>query len=199
MFFFQLQVAQITKDDLQLLGVTAMFIASKFEEIYPPSVGEFAFITADTYSEERIRRTEATLLRQMDYQLNKPSVILFLRRYSRLMETSKKVHNLAKYILELSLLEPTNSCIPSSKKAGAALLLAASLLNPKDPLHKVWCATLVVYSTYDVRHLREAKRRLKRSLYDGHHNDKLKAIREKYATSDFMEVSTLKVLDKELI
>ena len=53
-FSSQLQVAQITKDDLQLLGVTAMFIASKFEEIYPPSVGEFAFITADTYSEERI-------------------------------------------------------------------------------------------------------------------------------------------------
>ena len=113
------------------------------------------------------------------------------------METSKKVHNLAMYILELSLFEPTNSFIPSSKKAGAALLLAASLMNPKDPLQKLWCATLVVYSTYEVRHLREAKRRLKRSLYDGYHNDKLKTIREKYATSDFMEASTLEILDKE--
>ena len=180
-----------------MLGVAAMFIASKFEEIYPPSVGEFAYITADTYSPERIRKMEATLLRQLDYQFNNPSVILFLRRYSKLMETSKKVHNLAKYILELSLLEPTNSFIPSSKKAGAALLLAASLLNPTDPLQKLWCATLVVYSTYEVRHLRETKRRLKRSLYDGHNDDKLKAIRDKYATTDFMEVSTLKVLDKE--
>ena len=51
---FILQVAQTTKDDLQLVGVTAMFIASKFEEIYPPSVSEFAYITADTYSAERI-------------------------------------------------------------------------------------------------------------------------------------------------
>lgn len=60
------------------------------------------------------------------------------------------------------------SFIPSSKKAGAALLLAASLLNPKDPLQKLWCATLVVYSTYEVRHFREAKRRSKRLLYEGH-------------------------------
>ena len=99
--------------------------------------------------------------------------------------------------MELSLLEPTNSSIPSSKKAGAALLLAASLLNPKDPLQKLWCATLVVYSTYEVRHLRDTKIRLKKSLYDGHHDEKLKAIRDKYATSDFMEVSTLRVLDTE--
>ena len=90
---------------------------------------------------------EATLLRQMDYQLNKPSVILFLRRYSRLMETSKKVHNLVKYILGLSILEPTNSFIVSSKKAGAGLLLAALLLNLTDPLQKLWCATLVVCDT----------------------------------------------------
>ena len=192
-----MQVVRTTKDDLQLLGVTAMLIASKFEEIYPPSIGEFAYITADTYSEERIRKMEVVLLRQMDFQFNNPSVILFLRRYSKLMETNKKVHNLAKYILELSLLEPTNSSIPSSKKAGAALLLAASLLNPKDPLQKLWCATLVVYSTYEVRHLRDTKIRLKKSLYDGHHDEKLKAIRDKYATSDFMEVSTLRVLDKE--
>ena len=174
-----------------------MLIASKFEEIYPPSIGEFAYITANTYSEERIRKMEVVLLRQMDFQFNNPSVILFLRRYSKLMETNKKVHNLAKYILELSLLEPTNSSIPSSKKAGAALLLAASLLNPKDPLQKLWCATLVVYSTYEVRHLRDTKIRLKKSLYDGHHDEKLKAIRDKYATSDFMEVSTLRVLDTE--
>ena len=188
---------QTTKDDLQLVGVVAMFIASKFEEIYPPSVSEFAYVAADTYPADRIRKMEASLLRQLDYQFNNPSVILFLRRYSKLMETTKKVHNLAKYILELSLLDPTNSFIPSSKKAGAALLLAALLLNPSEPPQKLWCATLVVYSTYEVCHLRETKRRLKKSLYDGHHSDKLKAIREKYATSDFLEVSTLKVLDKE--
>ena len=78
--------------------VTAMLIASKFEEIYSPSIGEFAYITADTYSEERIRKMEVVLLRQMDFQFNNPSVILFLRRYSKLVEMNKKVHNLAKYI-----------------------------------------------------------------------------------------------------
>ena len=174
-----------------------MFIASKYEEIYPPTASEFAYVAADTYTPERIRKMEVTMLKQLNYELNYPSAMLFLRRYSKLMETNKKVHNLAKYILEQSLLEPTNSSIPSSKRAGAALLLAASLLNPSDPPQKLWCATLVVYSSYEVRHLRETKRRLKKSLYEGHHNRHLKAIREKYAVSDFLEVSTLDVLDKE--
>ena len=191
------QVVVISKDELQLLGLTAMFIASKFEEIYPPSIVEFAYVAADTYTTDSIRKMEGTVLKQLDYQLNYPSAIMFLRRYSKLMETSKRVHNLAKYILELSLLEPTNSFISSSKKAGAALLLSASLINPLDLPQKLWCATLVVYSSYEVHHFRETKKRLDRALYDGHHSNKLRAIREKYATSDFLEVSKLKVFDKE--
>ena len=100
-------------------------------------IGEFAYITVDTYSEERIRKMEVILPRQMDFQFNNPSVILFLCHYSKLMETNKKVHNLAKYILELSLPEPINSSIPSSKKAGAALLLAASLIEPQRSIAEV--------------------------------------------------------------
>ena len=187
----------ITKDDLQLVGVTAMFIASKFEEIYPPTAREFSYVTADTYSPEMIRKMEVSMLKQLNYQFNNPSVMLFLRRYSKLMSTNKAVHNLAKYILEQSLLEPTNSSIPSSKRAGGALLLAASLLDPSDPPQELWCDTLVVYSTYEVEHLRETMERLKKSLYEGHHNDRLKAVREKYAMSHFLEVSNLEVLNEE--
>ena len=51
-------------------------------------------------------------------------------------------------------------------------------------------------NSFAVYHLRDTEMRLKKSLYDGHHNKK-PAIRDKYATSDFMEVSILPVLDKE--
>ena len=174
-----------------------MLIASKYEEIYPPTIGEFVYITADSYSSERIRKMEVAMLTQLVYQLNNPSVMMFLRRYSKLMSTDKRVHNLAKYILEQSLLDPSISSIPNSRKAGAALLLAASILNPLDPPNKLWCQTLVVYSSYDVGHLEETKRRLEDSLYQGHCHERFKAVRDKYASSDYLQVSTLKVLNKD--
>ena len=175
-----------------------MLIASKIEEIYPPMVGELAYTAADTYTPENIRKMEVVMLTNLDYQFNNPTVLLFLRRYSTLMATNKQVHNLAKYILEQSLLEPTNSCIPNSKKAAAALLLAASIMNPKEPLEKLWCTTLVVYSSYKVEHLQETKNSLKRSFLEGHSDQRLRAIREKYALSDYLRVSTLEILNKRV-
>ena len=36
---------QISRQRLQLVGVTAMLIASKYEEIYPPEIKDFVFVT----------------------------------------------------------------------------------------------------------------------------------------------------------
>lgn len=173
-----------------------MLIASKYEEIYPPTIGEFAYVTADTYTTGRIRKEEVDILKQLDYRIANPSVMLFLRRYSKLMSTSRKVHNLAKYILEQSLLEPKNSSIINSKKAGAALLLAASIFNPSESLEDLWCNTLVVYSQYEVQNLLSAKRMLEESLFEGHSHERFTAIREKYALDEYLRISTLDSLRK---
>lgn len=41
---------QIPRTELQLVGVTAMFIASKYEEIYSPEAKDFAFVTDNAYT-----------------------------------------------------------------------------------------------------------------------------------------------------
>jgi len=38
-------VKDVLKNEYQLLGVTAMLIASKYEEIYPPEIRDFVHIT----------------------------------------------------------------------------------------------------------------------------------------------------------
>ena len=40
---------------LQLVGVTALMIAAKYEEIYPPTVNDFVYITDNTYNQEQAR------------------------------------------------------------------------------------------------------------------------------------------------
>lgn len=42
-----LQRKVVAKPKLQLLGITAMLIASKFEEIYAPMVKDFIWITGE--------------------------------------------------------------------------------------------------------------------------------------------------------
>jgi hypothetical protein len=40
----------IERSKLQLLGVTALFMASKYEEIYPPQLKDFVHITDNAYT-----------------------------------------------------------------------------------------------------------------------------------------------------
>ena len=41
---------QVTRQKLQLVGVTAMFIATKYEEIYPPELRDFVYVTDKAYT-----------------------------------------------------------------------------------------------------------------------------------------------------
>lgn len=58
--FLSRRVVSLIK--LQLVGVTAMFIASKYEEIMAPSVDEFAFMTENGYTREEILKGEKIVL-----------------------------------------------------------------------------------------------------------------------------------------
>jgi G2/mitotic-specific cyclin-B, other len=49
-----LEKVQIKRNNLQLVGVTAMLIASKYEEIYAPEVRDFVYITDNAYTKEEI-------------------------------------------------------------------------------------------------------------------------------------------------
>ena len=49
-----LERVQVPRSKLQLVGVTAMMIASKYEEIYAPLVKDFAYITDKAVNSEEI-------------------------------------------------------------------------------------------------------------------------------------------------
>lgn len=59
---------KISKNQLQLIGVTCLLIASKFEEIYPPKLSEFAYITDGSCSEEDILHTEILIVKAIDWK-----------------------------------------------------------------------------------------------------------------------------------
>lgn len=82
------QEVAIPKDKLQLLGVTAMFVASKYEEMYAPEIVDFVYITDTSVSKHDIRVMECVLLRTLKFKLGRPLPIHFLRRYSKAANVS---------------------------------------------------------------------------------------------------------------
>lgn len=100
---------------MQLVGVTALFIASKYEELYPPSMDDFVYITDNTYTKQEILAMEMQIFRTLGYNLSRPLPIQFLRRCSKAAEALDNHHSMAKYFLELTSTDYTMATISPSK------------------------------------------------------------------------------------
>ncbi len=80
---FPFQVQPVTRKKLQLVGVTAMLIACKYEEMYVPMVGDFAYIADDAFTKAQIREMEMLILSELSFELGRPLPLHFLRRASK--------------------------------------------------------------------------------------------------------------------
>lgn len=81
--FCQFQIHPVPRNRLQLVGVTSMLVASKYEEMYAPEVADFVYITDNAYTKQEIRNMENLILKTLDFSLGKPLCLHFLRRNSK--------------------------------------------------------------------------------------------------------------------
>merc|ERR1711977_450132 len=101
--FLSTKVVQL--DRLQLVGVTAMFIASKYEEVLSPHVANFRHVADDGFSEAEILSAERYVLTALNYDLSYPNPMNFLRRISKADNYDIQTRTLGKYLMEISLLD----------------------------------------------------------------------------------------------
>lgn len=90
-----LSVMSVVRAKLQLVGTAAMFIAAKYEEIYPPDVGEFVYITDSTYTKKQVLRMEQLILKVLTFDLCVPTTSVFLNAYPIMDGLPKEVKFLA--------------------------------------------------------------------------------------------------------
>ncbi|EDV37611.1 uncharacterized protein Dana_GF11326 [Drosophila ananassae] len=200
---FQLAVAiidrylQVVKDTkrtyLQLVGVTALFIATKYEELFPPAIGDFVFITDDTYTARQIRQMELQIFKAIDCNLSRPLPIHFLRRYSKAAGAEDEHHAMSKYFIELATVDYELASYRPSEVAAASLFLSLHLLNGNYRAStgfndKHWTPTLAHYSGYTPTHLRPITRLIAKLARDAP-QAKLKAIYNKYQGSKFQKIA----------
>lgn len=180
---------------LPLVGITAMFLASKYEETFPPSIGDFAYVTQDKYTTSQICKMEIKILQALDFRLGRPLPIHFLNRTSRIAEVDLEQHILSKYLLELSILDYDIAHIHPSRKAAAATCLALKLLGGSP-----WTKTLQHYMSYSESDLVPVMQHLaKNVILVNQGYMKYASIKNKYASSGNKQVSTLAQLNSDII
>lgn len=80
----------VPKNRLQLIGVTCLFIGAKLEEIYPPKLTEFAYVTDGACTEEDILLMELEVLKRLNWSLNPMTPNAWMRTYMQIMHAPKK-------------------------------------------------------------------------------------------------------------
>ncbi|NXP73475.1 CCNA1 protein, partial [Ramphastos sulfuratus] len=125
-----LSCMSVLRGKLQLVGTAAILLAAKCEEIYPPEVKEFVYITDDTYTKRQLLKMEHLLLKVLGFDLTVPTTNQFLLQYFQRHEVCIRTENFARYLAELSLLEadPFLKYLPS-QTAAAAYCLANYTVN----------------------------------------------------------------------
>eukprot|EP00897_Mesotaenium_endlicherianum_P010121 jgi/Mesen1/9137/ME000058S08628 len=183
---------EVTRSRLQLLGVSCMLIAAKYEEIYAPQVEEFCYITDNTYERTEVIQMERTVLNDLNFELSTPTTKSFLRRYIRAaqagyMQQNLQLEFLANFLAELTLLEYSFVRFLPSVMAASAIFLAKLTLDPKA---HPWTPTLQHYTGYKPTDLQECVLAL-HALQLNAKGCTLPATREKYRQPKFKGVSAL--------
>ena len=100
-----LSVKQITRNKLQLLGITALMIACKHEEIDVPKIDDFIYITDNAYVRDEVYIMENDVLSTLNFSLLYPSPIKFYEYLSLHFNFDKTKHMMGKYLMESFLLD----------------------------------------------------------------------------------------------
>lgn len=124
-----LDIKLVPQKTLQLVGVTALLIAAKFEEVYPPQIKEFVHVTDKAYTKEEILNMEVVMLTALQFKICRPTAINFLERYQSVNGCTDAHRDLAQYLLELTLMDYKAIKYAPSHLAAAAILLSNKLLR----------------------------------------------------------------------
>jgi len=195
--YLQLEGRNTERDQLQLVGVVAMLIASKIEEIYIPAIEDFVFSTDNAYTREEITEMELKIMNTLNFNLTCPIALTFLRRFSRAGDVDVLEHSVSKYILELCLMDYGQVAIPASMSAAAALHLSLLLLEPQTS-SSVWNTSLEFYSGYTSACLMPLVQRMATVLVNAE-THRLQAVRNKYSSRKLRKVAMLPEMKEDFI
>ena len=178
--FLSARIVSLAK--LQLVGVTAMFIAAKYEEIIAPSVEEFVYMTDGGYSREEILKGERIVLSTLDFNISTYcSPYSWVRRISKADDYDIQTRTLCKCLMEVTLLNHLFLRLRPSMIAAIGMFLAKRMLGG------IWDDAFVYYSRFTEAQLLPGANLLLEKLMEPGFEEQF--VYKKYASKKFLKAS----------
>ena len=127
------ELRKISRAEYQLVGVSAMLIACKYEEIYVPEVQKFVDITDKSYTRDQIIDKEHEMLKVLEFTITFPTSYRFIERFAEIASCDGETTRFAQYLAELALIDVKMNQWAPSRIAAAAVYLAKKVFKREYP------------------------------------------------------------------
>ncbi|CAD8136035.1 unnamed protein product [Paramecium octaurelia] len=188
-----LEIHQISKSKFQLYGVTALFIASKYEEVYSvPHVKDLVYVCDNAYTKEEILATEGKIISLLGFDLLTTSPLRMLNVYQETAKLDQKNYMLARYLIELSILEYSMIQFSNNVLACASIYLVHKIRR----IHPSWNQDQMVPLTgLNEVEIRSCAKEMC-SLLQNQDKKQFASIKKKFSMPKYFEVSKIRIEKK---
>lgn len=175
-----LAVRTTVRKELQLVGMSAMLIASKYEEIWAPEVNDFVCIADRAFGHEQVLVMEKRILGGLEWNLTVPTPYVFLVRFIKASIPDTDMENMVYFFAELGMMNYGIVVNHSPSMIAASAVYAARCTMNKKP---VWDDTLKLHTGFSEYQLMDCAKILA-SLHSTAADNKLKVVFRKYSSSE---------------
>ena len=178
---------ETNRKQLQLVGVAAIFIATKYEEIYPPALKDFVYITDKAYVKKDVLEMEEKMLNSLKFDITFPTHWSFLEIYKKKLELDNKIFYLSWFLMELCLIDYKILKFKMSEISASALFIAMNQFGKydKDDFEKV--------TGYEENNIRECINEINEYYIYNSGNNNLQAVRRKFSSDKYYMVAKTKI------
>ncbi|RQO96857.1 hypothetical protein POPTR_010G173200v4 [Populus trichocarpa] len=186
-----LSQVEIKKSELQLVGLTALLLASKYEDFWHPRIKDLISISAESYTRGQMLVMEKFFLKKLKFRLNEPTPYVFMLRFLKAAQTDQKLEHLAFYLIELCLVEYKALKFKPSMLCASAIYVARSTLQ----VSPAWTPLLTRHTHYQVSQIRDCAEMILR-FQKAARTSQLRVTYEKYMRPDLSGVAAIKPLNE---
>lgn len=182
-----LSCVQVTRQQLQLVGITTLMIICKYEEIYPPLLKDYVAVCDNAYTKEQILEMEGSIIQTLNFDVATTSCMTFLEAMQLKLRLEDRAFVFSRYILENSLFD-----LSSLKYNNLVLVAGAVFLVNKIFKRGNWKSTFEEKTSVSEVLAKQCAKDLF-STMQKMESVNLTALKRKFSIPDLFEVSKYRI------
>ncbi|XP_057784074.1 LOW QUALITY PROTEIN: G2/mitotic-specific cyclin-2-like [Salvia miltiorrhiza] len=149
-----LEKQSVVRKKLQLVGLVALLLACKYEEVSVPVVDDLVFISDKAYTRKEVLEMERLMLNTLQFNMSVPTPYVFMKRFLKAAQSDKKLELLSFFLIELCQVEY------EMLKYSPSFLVAAAIYTAQSTLYGggQWSKTCEWHTGYTEDQLLECSR-----------------------------------------